>query len=402
MSATIGIVRPVSGSSTCLPTRCLVERVGLVRVVDEDGRAANVADAFEAPRRSFQSVQRLEHRIRLAVRGDAKSRGDQRIGNLKVAGQRKLHPPAAAAIVQIENRRRSVARGREEPDRLSLRADGDGLKSARPHRCDHLRGDGAVSVDDRRRAIRQEVPEQPELGGQIVLDRRVIVHMVAREICERARGKPHAVEPLLVETMRGRLDREARDAACGQPVEKLMQRDRIRRGQRSVDGQRARHDADRPDRSGLAPERLPDLAHEGDDRGFAAGAGHRDNGFGLTRIEARCSVSQRGAGVGDLDEGGVGGLRPTLGDNSGRAPLNRLVHMLETIVLCAGKRKEDVARRSLSAVERQPRNGARGERAIGVLELEDVAKPSHRPQAYSLPVLSASAPYPSRAMMGNG
>jgi len=64
--------------------------------------------------------------------------------------------------------------------------------------------------------------------------------------------------------------------------------------------------------------------------------------------------------------------------------------------------EEDVARRRLPAVERQSRNGARGKRAIGVLKLEDVAKPSHRPCCHSLPVLSASAPYPSRAMMGNG
>ena len=204
--------------------------------------------------------------------------------------------------------------------------------------------------------------------------------MVAREIGEGARGKAHAVKPLLVETMRGGLDREARDVACGEPIEKLMQRDRVRRGQRSVDGQRARHDSDRPDRSGLAPERLPDLAHEGDDGGFAAGAGHRDNGFGLARIEARSGMSQCGARVRHLDEGGVGGLRPTLGDNRRRALLNRLVHMLETVVLCAGERKEDIARRGLSAVERQPRDGARGERAIGFLELEDVAKPSHRPR----------------------
>jgi hypothetical protein len=46
--------------------------------------------------------------------------------------------------------------------------------------------------------------------------------MIAREIGETARGKMHAVEPLLVETVRGGLEREIRDAACGEPIEKLM------------------------------------------------------------------------------------------------------------------------------------------------------------------------------------
>jgi hypothetical protein len=53
--------------------------------------------------------------------------------------------------------------------------------------------------------------------------------------------------------------------------------------------------------------------------------------------------------------------------------------MLEAVVFRPGQREKDIARGRLSAVERQPRNGARRKRAIGVLKLEDVAKPSHRP-----------------------
>ena len=51
----------------------------------------------------------------------------------------------------------------------------------------------------------------------------MIVHVVARQIGERAGGEPHAVEPLLVETVRGGLDREVRDAIRGKPIEKLVQ-----------------------------------------------------------------------------------------------------------------------------------------------------------------------------------
>ena len=192
------------------------------------------------------------------------------------------------------------------------------------------------------------------------------------------------------------------DAACGEPVKEFMQRDRIRGGQRAVDGQRARHDAERPDRSGLEPKRLPDLAHKGGDRGFSAGAGDRHDGLGLTRIETRGGVSEGGAGVGNLDEGGVGDIGPAFGDDRGRAFGQRLADMLEAIVFRAREREEQVARPDLAAVKGEPRDRARGERAVRVLELQDVAQPSHRVKAHSLPVLSASAPYPSRAMMGNG
>ena len=163
----------------------------------------------------------------------------------------------------------------------------------------------------------------------------MVVHVVAGEIGERASGEAHAVEPLLVEAVRRGLHGEMGDAACGEPVEELMERDRVRGGQRSVDGQRARHDAERPDRSGFMRKRLPDLAHEGDDRGFSAGAGDRDDRLGLARIEARGGVSEGGAGVGDLDEGGVGDFGPAFGDDRSGAFGQRLADMPEAVVLRA-------------------------------------------------------------------
>ena len=43
------------------------------------------------------------------------------------------------------------------------------------------------------------VGEQPELGGEIGLDRRVVVHVVAAEIGEGGGLDADAVEPALVE-----------------------------------------------------------------------------------------------------------------------------------------------------------------------------------------------------------
>ena len=63
----------------------------------------------------------------------------------------------------------------------------------------------------------------------------MIVEMVARQIGEGAGGDAHAVEPVLVEAVRGRFERQMRDALAGELVERAMQLDRIGRGQRAVD-----------------------------------------------------------------------------------------------------------------------------------------------------------------------
>ena len=110
----------------------LFERVGLVRIIDEDARAPDVADALKPTRRAFELLQRVEHRVRVAARGDAKPGRDQRIGDLKIAGQRKLHTKAATAKLKVESRRQSVARGGVQSDCLAFGADGDDVKPAPP------------------------------------------------------------------------------------------------------------------------------------------------------------------------------------------------------------------------------------------------------------------------------
>ena len=74
-----------------------------MRVVDEDRRAVDIANAFEASRRAFQCLQRREHRIRVAASGDAQPGSDQRVGDLKVASQRKVHAKASAPELKIEH-----------------------------------------------------------------------------------------------------------------------------------------------------------------------------------------------------------------------------------------------------------------------------------------------------------
>ena len=70
-----------------------------------------------------------------------------------------------------------------------------------------------------------------------------------------------------------------RDAVAGDFVELPMQRNRIRRRQRAVDGALRRHQPDGADAGGSVTEPLPDLPREGGDRGLAAGAGDGRDGL---------------------------------------------------------------------------------------------------------------------------
>src|SRR6478736_9413919 len=83
------------------------------------------------------------------------------------------------------------------------------------------------------------------------------------------------------------------DAVISDFVELSMQRDRIRRRQRAIDGALRRHQPDSADAGRSVAEPLPDLARERGNRGLAAGAGDGGDRLGLSRIESRSGERQR-------------------------------------------------------------------------------------------------------------
>src|SRR5712692_9537526 len=93
-----------------------------------------------------------------------------------------------------------------------------------------------------------------------------------------------------------------RDAVARDFVELPMQRNRIRRGQRSVERALRRYQPDRADTGRGVTEPLPDLAREGGDRSLAAGSGYSRDGFGLSRVKFRYGERQRAARIGRDDE----------------------------------------------------------------------------------------------------
>ncbi len=143
-----------------------------------------------------------------------------------------------------------------------------------------------IGRDDRRAAGRDQIAEQPQLGGEVMRHIRMIIHVVARQVGEAAGRDAHAVEPILVEPMRGGLEGQMRDAVARDFVELPVQRDRIRRRQRAVDRALRRNQSDGADAGGGVAEPLPDLAREGGNRSLAAGAGDGCDRCGLPRIKS--------------------------------------------------------------------------------------------------------------------
>ena len=256
--------------------------------------------------------------------------------------------------------------------------DADNRKAAR------LRGgdDGlrvlVVDIDDRGAARFDEDREEPQLGGEVGLEAQVIVQMIARDVGESAGGNAQAVEAVLIEPMRGRLDRKMGDLIAGESVERSVQRDRIRRRQRAVGGAAGRDDTDSADARGAVSECGPDLPREGRDRGFSARAGDGDNDARLAREESGGHHGERAAGVVDTREGRSlrqRNLRPALGHDRRRAGSERGRDEGEPVRLAAGNRDERIAAPDRAAVSRHP-----GDVEIGVAGLDlrvcgqDVAK----------------------------
>ena len=132
-------------------------------------------------------------------------------------------------MFQAERLRESLDHRLGEPDAGPAPSDADDRKTARLSRGDDPVRVLVVDVDDRGAAGFEESLEQPQLGGEISCEARVIVEMIAGDVGERAGGDAQAVEPVLVEPVRGCLDREMRHAFAGERVERTVQRHRIRR-----------------------------------------------------------------------------------------------------------------------------------------------------------------------------
>ena len=135
---------------------------------------------------------------------------------------------------EVERLRKAVLPCGRKLDALARAADREHVEPPRRRSGDHRARMRIVGIDHRRAARRHQVGEQPQLGGEIIFERRMIVEMIAADIGEGADLHAQAVEPMLIEPMRRGFDGEMRDALARKRLDVLMQRDRIGRRQRAV------------------------------------------------------------------------------------------------------------------------------------------------------------------------
>ena len=255
--------------------------------------------------------------------------------------------------MSFQHLREAVDRAVVEADALPAPADGQQPQPALLRRGDHLVGMLVIGDDHGGAARLHQIAEQPQLGGEISFERRMIIEMIAADIGECAGGDAHAVEPKLIETVRGRLQYQMRDVVAGELVERAMQFDRIGRGQRAVDLASGRNEPDGADAGRRLASRFPDLARERRDRGLAAGTGNGRDGVGLVLEQARGGNGERAARIADAHEGDAVGQRHRrhlLRHDRDRAGIDGVLHEFETVVLGAGHGDEQAFRLHLAAV----------------------------------------------------
>src|SRR4029079_2011781 len=114
---------------------------------------------------------------------------------------------------------------------------------------------GAICIDDRGLTGLEQLGKKAELRLQISVNAWMIVHVIAAEIGEGRRRELDAVETVLIEAVRGCLEGEMGDAFVYEFRKHGVQRYRVRRSQRAIDGAAGFHDADRSDGSRVMTER---------------------------------------------------------------------------------------------------------------------------------------------------
>ena len=122
-------------------------------------------------------------------------------------------------MLQRQLLRKAIDSRINELDALAFAADRDDPQLADARGINHRLRMVVIGGDDRRAAIDDQIREQPQLGSEIMLDSRMIIHVVTRQVRKGARTHPHSVEAMLVETMRRRLERQMGHALARDLVE---------------------------------------------------------------------------------------------------------------------------------------------------------------------------------------
>ena len=226
----------------------LRERVRRVRIVDHRERTVRQAVAFHAARRRVAGGERRERRIHVELPRQQHAERDREVLGVECADQRRAEAPLAEVSADVELE--AAVRGAYPADVHEARgrgrraADRDrGQLDARRQRRGKAGADRVADVDDG--VFEAGQAEQPRLRLGIALHRAVVVEVVAREVAERGDAQAHGVDAALVERVRGNLHRDVARAGVRERAQLPVQRDDVRRGQRTARHPRRKSRAER-------------------------------------------------------------------------------------------------------------------------------------------------------------
>jgi hypothetical protein len=157
-----------------------------------DGVRVQVAAATDHQTERRQQIESLE-------------RARDREGDIKVAaesGDRQVLPVGAGM-------------GADDAEIAGLLPKGNNFQFAAAAQLGQRREFRRIGVQHRKPAVAQDVGEKPALGGEIGVERAVIIQVIAAEIGEGGGLHPDAVEAELVEAVAGGLHRQMIDARIG-------------------------------------------------------------------------------------------------------------------------------------------------------------------------------------------
>ena len=335
-----------------------LQRLRLVGIIDIDGRTRPMAGhELQSAWSAGQTAQPRHGPRRIAARRHHEAESREGIGRLEAADQREVDLMAYAQDFQrqmLAGRRRIVG---QQTDVTALRAIGPEPDAATRADCGECLGAIAVGIRDRRAFGRQQAVEQPRLGLEVGIHRRMIVEVFVREVGEGRRREPNAIEAMLVETVARCFDREMADALARKRGQILVELDGIGGREAGFARQSRRDDAKRAHTCRLETERRPKLAYEMNGRGLAIGAGDRPNGLGLQTGERRRHQRHATARVGVAQHGNTGIERRQrsvgCGENRHGAATHRIGDERRTIVARSRQCREQVAGPDLARIEGQ-------------------------------------------------
>ena len=331
------------------------DRIGGVGIVDIDRRACGGDHrALEPPSNRGNAAHPGQGGRPVAAGGEHKSGRDQHIGGLIGADQRQGQLEFLAVMRDDQLLAERARLPRHQTDRVAALAHREQFEAAAGGARDHLVGPRIVGPHHRRRAIPRNVVEQPHLGREIIVHVGVVIEVIAAEIGEGHGFERHPLGAILVEAVRRRFVGDVADPHPLEPGDVRQEGDDVGGGQPGLDLVVGGGDPQCPDRGRAMPRQPPQLADHFDGRGLAVGPGDRDHRRGEWREESGGQVREQFARfVGGEVRCAIDNGRATR-DHRDRAAADRVGDEILAVEAASGKRPEDIARRDLAMVEREP------------------------------------------------